>query len=322
MAYRQLSRDERVALATLRREGLSAAAIAKKLGRHRSTIGRELKRNWDRSSYRPVRAEEKAGWRRRGTRRHGHFSDEQLEIVNGYLREKLSPEQISGTLRRNGQFSISHETIYQHVWRDQNRGGSLYTHLRQRLKKRRKRYGSNDSRGKLPGKRLIDQRPKIVDSRTTIGHWEIDTVIGRGSKACLLTMVERKTGYLLMGKLSARTTAEVNRMVVELIKRHPGRVKTITADNGTEFHGHEAVEAETGVPFYFAHPHHSWERGTNENTNGLVRQYLPKGISFCRLTQDACDNIALALNNRPRKRHGFISPSDCFLDGRRVALQP
>jgi IS30 family transposase len=322
MGYRQLSRDERVALSTLRREGFSPSAIATKLGRHRSTILRELKRNWDRDSYRPVKAEEKASGRLSRPRRHGYFTAEQLEMVNGFLRQKLSPEQIAGKLKREGRLSISHETIYQHVWRDQDAGGTLFHHLRQRLKQRRKRYGSNDSRGKLPGKRLIDERPAIIESRLTTGHWEIDTVLGRGSKACLLTLVERKTGFLLIGKLSARTTAEVNRVLVAMIKRHASRVKTITADNGTEFHGHQEVEALTGVPFYFAHPHHSWERGTNENTNGLVRQYLPKGMSFCSLTQDYCDLIANELNDRPRKRHGFLSPADRFIHGRRVALQP
>ena len=155
-----------------------------------------------------------------------------------------------------------------------------------------------------------------MENRRQFGHWEIDTVMG-STGACVVTLVERKTGYLLVGKMRARTTAELNRATFALINRYPQAFRTITADNGTEFHGYRALEAVTGVPFYFATPHHSWERGTNENANGLLRQYLPKGTSLTSLTQNRCDAIAETLNVRPRKRHAYKTPKACF----NVALQ-
>ena len=208
------------------------------------------------------------------------------------------------------------ETIYRHVWRDHRAGGNLYQHLRGAYKQRRKRYGRYDSRGRLAGKRHISERPASVESRQWVGPWEIDTVLGTTSE-CVVTLVERVTGYLLLGKMAARTVAELNRAVLALIRRHPGRFLSITADNGTEFHGYQTIETATGVPFYFATPHHSWERGTNENTNGLIRQYLPKGQSMAKLRQSHGDTIAQILNERPRKRHDYKTPKACFS----VALQ-
>src|SRR3989442_2728052 len=174
-------------------------------------------------------------------------------------------------------------------------GGQLYTHLRGARKLRRKRYGRYDSRGRVAGKRPITARPAVVERRTQVGHWETDTVLGPG-RACILSLVERKTGYVVLGQLRARTTAEVDRRATQLIRaqRHP--VHTITADTGTEFHDYPAIERATGTRFYFATPHHAWERGTNENTNGLLRQYLPKRRSMAGLTQDDCDRIAGTLN--------------------------
>ena len=163
---------------------------------------------------------------------------------------------------------------------------------------------------------MIGERPAVVERRRRIGDWEIDTVMGESlgeSSDCLLTLVERKTGYVLIGKLKARTAAEANRALLALLARYPGRVKTITADNGTEFHWYERIEAASAVKFYFATPHHSWERGTNENTNVLIRQYLPKGQTMKGVTQTLCDMIAEQLNNRPRKRHGYKTPNQCFL---------
>jgi IS30 family transposase len=236
--------------------------------------------------------------------------------VERLLREQWSPEQVAGYLRRTGELLISHETIYRHVWRDKKRGGALHAHLRGARKNCRKRYGRYDSRGRLAGKRHISQRPATVENRTRTGDWEIDTMMGQSlgeSSHCILTLVERKSGYLLIGKLRTRTAEETTRATVELMIRHREQFRTITADNGTEFHSYEVIEAVTGVKFYFATPHHSWERGTNENTNGLIRQYLPKGQSMVRLTQTQCDAIAEQLNNRPRKRHGYKTPNQCFL---------
>ena len=191
-------------------------------------------------------------------------------------------------------------------------GGSLHTYLRGSRKRRRKRYGAYDSRGRLAGKKHISERPLAAELCSEIGHWEIDTVIGKGDHHCLVTIVERKTGYVVIGKLRARTKEHTNQRTVRLMRRHPQRFKTIAADNGTEFHDYAQLERATGVAFYFATPHHSWERGTNENTNGLIRQYVPKGTSMAKLTQPHCNAIARALNNRPRKRLGFKTPQECF----------
>ena len=181
-----------------------------------------------------------------------------------------------------------HEVIYQYIWRDKANGGSLWKSLRQSSKKRRKRYNAYDSRGRLANKRHIDDRPVTVEGRRYFGHWEIDTVKGTGSKDCIVTIVERKTGFVQIGKLNNSSTAELNKRTLKLINRCNHCFKTITSDNGTEFHQYKKIEEQTGVKFYFANPYHSWERGTNENTNGLIRQYLPKGTSMESLTQHQC----------------------------------
>jgi len=317
MKYRQLNAEERSALAALRTAGLCKAEIARQLGRHRSTVGRELRRNsapYD-GGYRCTRAHQRAHARRYRSRRNSQFEPAHWERIEELLREEWSPEQVSGYLERRGELSISHETIYRYVWRDLKQGGTLHAHLRGARKQRRKRYGSYDSRGRLAGKRMIGQRPAIVEQRRQTGHWEVDTMMGESlgeSSDCILTLVERKSGYVLIAKLCERTVAEVNRALLELWQRHPKNFLTITADNGTEFHGYEQIEAATGVLFYFATPHHSWERGTNENTNGLIRQYLPKGQSMAGVTQSQCDAIADHLNHRPRKRHAYKTPYQCF----------
>ena len=313
MNYRQITSEERYALGLLRRQGLSPAAIARILGRHRSTILREVRRNRKASDggYRPELANWYANGRRRRSRRNRQFSSIEFRRVRRLLKRKWSPEQIAGYLRRKRRLRISHETIYCYIWADKRDGGKLYTHLRCAQKKRRKRYGRYDSRGRVAGKRPIETRPAIVETRRHVGHWEVDTVLGHG-RACILTLVERKTGYVLIGKLRARTTAEVNRCAIQLIRNQQRPVRTITADNGTEFHGYHTIEKTTGTRFYFATPHHAWERGTNENTNGLIRQYLPKGHSMAPFTQQDCNSIAAQLNTRPRKRLGYRTPEECY----------
>jgi len=312
MKYRQITSEERYILATLRKQGLNQSEIARELGRHRSTICRELKRNSARfdGCYRPSKAIERTAGRRSRSRRNQRFTRTDLRRIEALLRQRWSPEQICGRLRNS--LSISHETIYRHVWRDRMLGGSLHTYLRGARKKRRKRYGAYDSRGRLAGKRHISERPSAAEQRSEIGHWEIDTVIGKGSRHCLVSVVDRKTGYVLIGKLRARTKEHTNQRIVRLMRRHPRRFKTVTADNGTEFHDYAAIERATGTLFYFATPHHSWERGTNENTNGLIRQYVPKGTSMSKLSQHRCNAIARALNDRPRRRLAFKTPQECF----------
>lgn len=314
MTYCQLTPADRYTLSLLRKEGRTAAAIARVLGRSRSTISRELKRNscaLD-GAYRHSKAQERTNGRRRRSRQGRWHAPWQYARVEALLAEKWSPEQIAGYLRQAQEFRISHETIYRHVWADWRRGGGLYMHLRQSGKQRRKRYKSLDWRGKLGGKRMIGERPAHVQHRRQPGHWEIDTVMGTGEKDCIATVVERKSGLVAIGKLADRTVASLNRRMIWLMRRTMGEFRTITADNGTEFHGYRQIEAATGTTFYFATPHHSWERGTNENTNGLIRQYLPKGQSMKGLTQKQCDWIAAQLNKRPRKRHGYKTPEEVF----------
>src|SRR5436305_1477669 len=267
MTYRQLTPEERYMLAALRRQGLNQAEIARSLGRHRSTVCREVRRNSCRldGHYRPGKAQERTNGRRSRSRRNQRFTPQDFALIDELLRRQWSPEQVSGHLGRRGQLLISHETIYRHVWRDKRAGGLLYTHLRGARKRRRKRYGAYDSRGRLAGKRHISERPTSVEERREVGHWEIDTVMGAGSKDCIVSLVERKSGLVLIGKLADRTTASLNRRVIRLIRRDGAAFETVTADNGTEFHDYKGVEARTQVTFYFARPHHSWERGSNEN---------------------------------------------------------
>jgi transposase, IS30 family len=308
--YAQITQEERYRIAEMRRLRLSIRAIAAELHRAPSTISREIRRNRKADGwYRAHTAGERTRARRRRSHRGVRIPPETWREVVRLLRLWWSPEQIAAHLD-----SISHETIYVHIWRDKRRGGSLWTHLRQAGKKRRKRYGAYDSRGRLAGKRHISERSPQIETRTEPGHWEIDTIMGTDhGRHSIVTLVERMTGYLVMGKLERHTAAECSAKVVELLARHAGRVSTITADNGTEFHGYKDVEAATGVEFYFATPHHAWERGTNENTNGLIRQYLPKRTSLAKVTQADCDEIADKLNARPRKRLGYKTPEECYV---------
>ena len=315
MLYRQITFEERYTVGLLRQQRLSPAAIARTLGRHRSTIGRELKRNRAHSdgTYRPQLADWYARARRSRSRRNRQFSLRDWRRIQALLREDWSPEQVAGRLRLEGELAISHETIYRYIWADKRTGGTLYQHLRGARKQRRKRYGRYDSRGRLAGKRLIAERPAAVDTRQELGHWEADTMLGASQAGpCVFSMVERKTGFLLLGQLDQRLSAAVNRRAQQLIRTQPQPVRTITVDNGTEFHEYTKLERATSTRFYFAMPHHAWERGTNENTNGLVRQYLPKRQSMAHLTQHHCNRIATKLNRRPRKRLGYRTPEECY----------
>jgi transposase, IS30 family len=256
-------------------------------------------------------AVEKAGGRQRRSRRNLRYGPAEFAPIEAMIREGPSPEQIVGRRKREGQRVMSHETIYRWIWTDKRCGGTLWTHLRGARKRRRKRYGRYDSRGRLAGKKLIGQRPAVVASRGRIGDWEIDTVHGRG-KACLVTVVERKTGLVRIGQIQRATKELTLERTVELLWKERQWVKTITADNGTEFHNYPQLESILGTRVYFATPHHAWERGTNENTNGLIRQYLPKGTNLSRITQRQCSRIAQQLNNRPRLRLDFQTPNEAY----------
>ncbi len=221
MSYHQITYEERYTLGLLRRQGLAPAAIARVLGRHRSTILREVRRNRAASdgTYRPQLADWSARGRRTCSRRNKQFGANDFRLVERFLRRKWSPEQISGRLREDGTLSISHETIYRHTWEDKAAGGGLYKHLRCSTKKRRKRHNSYDSRGRLAGKRHISERPCWVERRKSIGHWEIDTVVGAGSKDCVATLVERKTGFTMIGKLPDRCKLSMSKRIKSLIRR-------------------------------------------------------------------------------------------------------
>src|SRR6266496_3941035 len=234
MTYHQITREERYTVGLLRQQGLAPATIARVLGRHRSTIGREVRRN--------------------ETPRDGCYWAQIQEL----LREDWSPEQVAGWLRRFRLLRISHETIYRYIWAEKRAGGTLHQHLRGAPKQRRKRYGRYDSRGRLAGKRPITARPSSVETRQELGHWEADTMLGASQGGpCVLSLVERKTGYLLLGQLDQHTSAAVNQRARRLIAAQPQPVRTITVDNGTEFHDYARLERATATRFYFATPHHA-----------------------------------------------------------------
>jgi IS30 family transposase len=300
-------------IAALRQQGCPVQAIAANLGRHRSTIYRELKRNqtpYD-GAYRPTVAIERSNGRRSRSRRNARYQAIHYAPIEALLKLQWSPDQIVGWRRRQGMPVMSHETIYLHIWKDKTNGGSLWRHLRGGCKQRRKRYGRKDSRGRLAGKRPIEDRPACVERRTRFGDWEADTVHGRG-KPCVVTTVERKSGFVRIGPLPNATVDHTNQRIIALLRHEPHRVFTITSDNGTEFHGYKQIEQQLGTTVYFATPHHAWERGTNENTNGLIRQYLPKGTSLAGLTQERCNEIARLLNHRPRRRHAYRTPHELY----------
>ena len=314
MGYRQLTQDERYAMARLLRLGYSYRGIAQVLDRSASTISRERRRNathYD-GAYRAEKAQEYALGRRRRTRKGSQFSEQEWAEVAELLERKWSPEQIVGRRQLLRKPSMSKESIYRYVRRQRREGGQLWRQLRIVSKFGRKRRGSPATRGRLVGKRHISERPAVVQRRRQIGHWEGDTVMGADQRHCVLTLVERVTGYLVMKKLIARSKEQAANALAKAIKQMQGLVRTITLDNGTEFHDYERVEKTSGVKFYFATPYHSWERGTNENTNGLIRQYLPKGMCMRHISQADCDRIAAQLNDRPRQRLGFRTPSEAF----------
>ena len=317
--YTQLTEAERNQIYALKQAGHQNAAIALQLGRHRSTIGRELQRNCDKHGYRPKQAEQLAAQRRK-EKSQPRLAEEIWPIVNDFLREDWSPEQISGWLAANSNLQISHERIYQHIAHDKRQGGTLHLHLRCR-KKRRKRYGSTDRRGQLKNRVSIDHRPRIVEERSRIGDWEVDTVIGRRGGAVLVTATERKTRFSVLALAPNKRAESVKKALVESLIPCQDQVHTLTCDNGKEFALHQEFASTLQADCFFAHPYQAWQRGLNENTNGLIRQYLPKGASFDTLDTQHLNTLMEKLNNRPRKSLGFKTPKELFLrDHLTVAL--
>jgi transposase, IS30 family len=323
MAHEQLSLRERYVIAGMKNRGYSQREMARVLDRPCSTVGREIRRNscpYD-GHYRAEKAHARAMARRSSTRKNSQYRQQEWGEVEAMLQEDWSPKQIVGTRELLGRRYMSYETIYRRVRADRRRGGRLWTHMRHMRKRWRKLKGSPATRGRMLGKRHISERPVVVESRQEVGHCEGDTVMGPDQRHCVLTLVERVTGFLAIKKLVARNKEEANTALSQLLIRFKGMIKSITLDNGTEFHGYKEVEDNFGVPFFFTTPYHSWERGTNENTNGLVRQYLPKGMCLRNLTQADCDRIAAKLNNRPRERLGFKTPAQMLAGLTGVAFQ-
>lgn len=317
MSHMQITQDERYSIHHYRLQGLCAAEIARLLGRHPSTISREVRRNLHVQSYHARIAQAHANGRRSRSRKVDQFSAQEWSIVYQRLAEDWSPEQISLKLREEALLAISHETIYRHIWKDRRAGGSLFMHLRQSLKRRRKRYKSHDSRGMLRGKRALAERPAVANDRLELGHAEADLVHGAaGSRHCILTVVDRMSRLVTIIKLKDKSMKEVNRALIKVIRQF--RIQTVTLDNGSEYHDYKRIERLTGVKFYFAAPYHSWERGTSENTNGLIRQYLPKRVSMAPINQWHCNAIARRLNRRPRKILNLRTPDEAHHQGASV----
>ena len=319
MNYKQLAREERYQIYSLNKEGLSQKAIADHLGRSPSTISRELKRNKGLKGYRPKQAQSLSDNRRRHSAKFHKVTDEVRQQIEGLIRQELSPQQVVDYLEKHKGLSLHHETIYQLIYADKAAGGDWYKHLRIMSKPYRKRYGSYDRRGKLKNRVSIDERPLVVDLQKRIGDWEGDTIIGRNRKSALLTLVERKTLYTIIVKITGKRADILADNAIEALRPLSDRFKTLTLDNGLEFSAHERISKELGVKIYFAHPYSSWERGINENTNGLIRQYFPKGMDLNRVTEEQIQFVMNRLNNRPRKSRGNKSPNELF-KGLRVDL--
>ena len=308
--YTQLNQQERYQIYALKQAGHKDSEIAALLGRHQSTISREVERNHGMRGYRPKQAQHLALERRRAKIRP-RFGGSVWIKVELLLQMDWSPEQISGRLKMEQGASVSHEHIYQYIYADKRAGGGLYRHLRCQ-KKRRKRYGSYERRGKIANRVSIEQRPEVVAQRSRIGDWEGDTVIGKNHKGALVTLVERKSLYTIIEGVARRTASAVHAAIVTCLTPYKRKAHTLTYDNGKEMTEHEQVAEELGLKVYFAHPYSSWERGVNENTNGLIRQYFPKQRELTDITKEEIEQAMERLNHRPRKTLGFRTPYEVF----------
>jgi len=315
--YAQLNREQRYQIKALLDTGHKQAVIARTIGVHKSTVQRELKRNTGLRGYRPKQAHEKALSRRKSKSKPMIIGDI-WALVEEKLRQDWSPEQISGRLKEDEVF-ISHESIYQYIYADKRVGGSLWTHLRRHEKKYRKRRCGQDRRGKIPNRRSIEDRPVIVEERSRVGDWEADLILGKNHQGVAVTLTERKSRFTLLRTLPSKHADPIKEAIIALLK-WDARLKTITFDNGKEFTGHQEISAALNADCYFAHPYSSWERGTNENTNGLIRQYLPKSRNLKEVSMEEEVRIMDKLNLRPRKCLGFRTPYEVFFEHQKVAL--
>ncbi|QKQ71136.1 IS30 family transposase [Acinetobacter sp. 10FS3-1] len=312
MNYTHLTQEERYQISTLLREGFSKRYIAWRLNRSPSTISREIARNRARNGYFAQHANKLA--RRRHCPNPKRISREVWAQVMAYLELQWSPEQIASHV------SVSLHSIYRFIQQDKSRGGVLFRNLRFRNQRKRK-YGSIETRGQLTNRKSIHDRPAEIEQRSRFGDLEIDTIVGKNHQQSLVSIVDRKTGYLWLKKCSTRKAEEVCQATIRLLEPIKAHLKTITADNGKEFSLHEYAAQELDVDWYFADPYSAWQRGTNENTNGLIRQYIRKGSDLNDYTDAYIAEITQRLNHRPRKRLGFKSPSQVLWQQHGVALQ-
>ena len=312
--YRQLTYGQRCQIYALKKRGFSSRQIAADLGVSHTTTGRELRRNSGRRGYRCKQAEEKSLARRHATAgKHCKMTRALVRRIERKISLQWSPEQVSGWLASQGDVTVSHESIYQHVWKDKRNGGLLWKNLRRKSRRYQKRGNDGKtSRGRIPGRVDIDLRPAIVERRSRIGDWEADTIIGANSKGAIVSLVERKSRKTKLAKVDRRTAKAVKTAVVTLLRPQKDRVRTMTFDNGKEFTLHGKIAKSLQAATFFAKPYHSWERGTNENTNGLVRQYFPKKTDFAIITQGDVRRVERILNNRPRKCLDFKTPNQVF----------
>ena len=320
MSYNHLTMNERNVIYRMQWQGYSNAEIARCLGRHRSTIGRECKRNRSYAGpYEPGTAQALAHSRRRShlcRPKTGHHR--LMAYVAEHLQNHWSPEQIAGRLFRCAPaalkgLTISHTTIYRWIWSNPQRTLRFRPFLRIARKPRRKPYGKPSRRGQIMGKRSIDERPQEAEERRRLGDWEGDTIVGKGRKGYILTCVDRASRYLIARKLGICAAEPVAQCLRRTIRRLPGSKRhSLTLDNGREFARPAELERRLGLKVFFAHPYHAWERGTNENTNGLLRQYVPRDANLMVLTNEQLRSYVRALNHRPRKCLGYQSPFEFF----------
>ena len=308
--YHQLTEHQRYQIYALKKAGHDQQCIAATVAVSPSTISRELRRNRGQRGYRPHQAHQQALARRRCKAKATKMTAAVIERIEADLRQQWSPEQIAGRLAADDGLRLSPQRIYQHIQADRQAGGMLYCHLRHSQKQRKKRYGKADGRGQIKDRVSIDQRPAIVEEKSRIGDWEIDLVLGGQRTGALVSVVERRSRYTLLGKVGSKQAEQVAAVTIELLKPHTGHTHTITADNGKEFAHHATISQALDATVYFAHPYHAWQRGLNENTNGLIRQYVPKGMALDTLSDQQIHHIMDRLNHRPRKGLAFQTPHE------------
>ena len=311
-SYNHLTIEQRYQIAAYKEVKCNISCIATKLGVHKSTVSREIRRNKTHGSYNPKIAQEKTYLRKKYSAKHSRLTKAMKTFIRTKIKERWSPEEIVGYCRRHDICMVSHETIYRYIANNKNRGRCLYRYLRHSNKKWRKKYGSKDLRGQIQNRTSIENRPEIVDQKIRIGDWEADTVIGKNHKCALVTLVDRVTKFTMIKKVERKTAREVTNALVSMLSPIYKLAHTITVDNGKEFSFHEEIARKLATDVYFAHPYSSWERGLNENTNGLIRQYFPKKTDFTKITEKEIGFVCRELNSRPRKALEFDVPKNRF----------